>query len=229
MTVRRPFDAAAAEPFRFVDYEGLVLATGRRAASLREMAAAIRRVPADVIHHHMVRTPLEHRFGASDYPNDLARWSARSLHDPVLAEKLAALDPYAHEGIETLREEIVSVLDAHLDAQPTSPRVRPGLEFHFVRGHFTALPGDRVATTLAEMTDALRVIPLSSLFYHFEESRLSRPGVVGDDFSLWIEAQFGVEPLVRRLRSIDFPFYSLGDLRARIVAAFLEPREAAVP
>ena len=38
-----------------------------------------------------------------------------------------------------------------------------------------------------------------------------------DDFSRWIEGQFGHLPLVDAFRRIDFFFYGLEELRARLI------------
>lgn len=226
---QHPFHARAGEPFRFVDFEGLVMPTGFSAANLKELASIVHHVPAEVIHHHVVRSPLGHRFGSWDYPNDFSQWAAHSLEDLALAEKLASIDPYARRDVEALRGEIVNLLEDHLDELPMVPWARPGREFHFARGHFLALPGEHTAWTLAEMRDTLAQIPLSSLFFHFEEARLSHGDDDADDFSRWIEDQFGDHPLVAQLRRIDFYLYSLADLRVRIVGAFDAHRGEAVP
>jgi hypothetical protein len=217
----------ASEPFRFVDYEGLVMPTGLRAANLKELIDLVRTVPVEVIHHHLHRTPLSHRFGVWDYPNDFAQWAANSLEDLALAEKLAGLDPYVHSSLEAAREAILELLEEHLDGLPMVPWARPGFEFHFASGHFLALPGERVAWTLEELRDALSEVSLSSLYYHFHEARLRVPGDESDDFSEWIEGQFGPHPVVSALRGIDFFFFSLEDLRQRILLIFDEARRGA--
>jgi hypothetical protein len=229
MTSQDVFHARSAVPFRFVDYEGLVMPTGLRAANLKELADLLRIVPSEAIHHHLHRTPLSHRFGVWDYPNDFAQWAAHSLEDLALAEKLAALDPYAHPSFEEARDSIVDLIEDHLDGLARVPWVRSGFEFHFASGRFQAYPGEREVSSLAEMRDALASLPLSSIYYHFHEARLRVPGEESDDFSRWIEGQFGPLPIVERLRRIDFYFYSLDDLRARIVALFDQERPGGEP
>jgi len=212
----------AGESFRFVDYEGLVMPTGLRAANLRELVDAIRRVPVEVIHHHLHRTALSHRFGAWDYPNDFAQWAAHSLEDRALAEKLAALDPFAEVHLEAARAAIADVIDEHLDGTPLVPWARPGFEFYFASGLFMALPSERDAWTLPELQDGIADTPLSSLYYHFHESRLRAPRDDSDDFSRWIVGQFGPHRIAHRLRAIDFYFFSLQDLRDRVLQIFTE-------
>jgi hypothetical protein len=92
------FDKQADEPFEFTDYALLVMPTGRSASNLREFLNGIREVPVGVIHHHLYGAALHHQLRAWDHPNDFAIWAAESLEDHALAEKLAALDPYANEN-----------------------------------------------------------------------------------------------------------------------------------
>jgi len=192
--------------------------TGLRAASLREFLDHLRNVPLEVVFHHLYRSYLSHRFEVWDYPNDFARWTANALEDHALAEKLAALDPYAEKDLEQAREVIVDLVEDHLDQLPVTPRVRPGLEFHFSSGNYLVLPGNREVWTLSELREALAQVPLNSIYYHFHEARLRGPGDDADDFSRWIEGQFGRNGVVDRMRGLDFYFYSLHDLRQRLLA-----------
>jgi len=206
------------QPFAFVDYEGLVMPTGRRAANLREFLDTLSQVSLDVVCHHLHRAALRHRFGTWDYPNDFASWAATGLEDLALAEKLAALDPYAYEQLEQAREAITDLVQDHLRELSAAPVARRGLEFHFASAHYLALPSGREASTLSQLRQAMTEVPLSSIFYHFHEARLRGPGDDSDDFSRWIEGQFGPDPVTAELRGIDFYFFSLEDLRQRIVA-----------
>ncbi len=215
-----PFARRAGEPFAFADYSGLVVPTGYRAANLRELADLVRGATQDVLRHHLHRAFLHHRFGVWDFPNDFAKWAAHSLEDHALAEKLASLDAYGEGGLERAREELVDVIEEHLDTLPAAPLVRPGFEFYFASGLYLALPGDKEVATLEEMRAAIAQVPASSLFYHFHEARL-RDGAAGlDDLSRWIEGQFGPSPLVEALRDVDFELYSLEELRVRLLEIF---------
>lgn len=223
-TATVPFDRRAGEPFRFEDYEGLVLSTGSRAGNLREFTEILRTASTEVIRHHLHRAPLRHRFGVWDFPNDFARWALDGLGDHALAEKLAAMDPYAHRDPGEAQGYIVELLEEHLDELPALSFVRPGMEFHFCSSRFVAMPGDGEVWTLGEMQEALGTLSLGSLFYHFHEARLREPEPDTDDFSLWIAGQFGDHPLVRDLRGMDFYFFSLEDLRRQLVHLFEKHR-----
>jgi len=209
-------EARARKPFLFADYEGLVVATGWEARNLRELTEIVRRAPADVIHHHVFRAALAHRYGTWDHPNDFGAWAANALGDPVLAEKLSSLDVFRRGDIEDTRAAIVEILEEHLDSVETVPWARPGFGFHFASGIYFALPSRREAWTLNELREAVTEIPLSSLYFHFHEARL-RGRDDADDFSRWIEDELTRADVAERLRRIDFYLFSLEELRQRIV------------
>jgi hypothetical protein len=219
------FHRRAEEPFRFTDYEGLVMPTGLRASNLREFLDLIRQVPLEVVHHHLHRSFLRHRFEVWDHPNDFSRWAASALEDHALAEKLSALDPYAEQDLEAARDAIVEIIEEHLDEIPIVPWARQGLEFHFSSGHYLALPSDREAWSLDELREALASVPLNSIYYHFHEARMRGPGDDCDDFSRWMDGQFGPNLLSPRLRGLDFYFFSLEELRQRLLLEFDQVRE----
>lgn len=209
--------ARAAHPFHFSDYEGLVVATGWEARNLRELTEIVRRAPPDVIHHHLFRAALNHRYGTWDHPNDFGAWAANGLGDPVLAEKLSSLDLFRRGDIEDTRAAIVDVLEEHLDSVSTVPWARPGLGFHFASGIFFALPSQREAWTVDELREAIGEIPLSSIYFHFHEARLRGQGDE-DDFSRWLREALRREDFAEKLRRIDFYLFSLEELRQKIVA-----------
>ncbi len=207
----------AKQPFRFFDYEGLVAAAGAEARNLREFLDVIRRIDGDVVHHHLFRAVLSHRYGTWDYPNDFCAWAATGLGDPALSEKLSSLDPFRRGNIEDDRAAIVEIVEEHLESVSTVPWARPGFEFYFASGRYFALPSGREAWTLGELREGVSQIPLSSLYYHFHEARL-RGQDDEDDFSRWLTDGLGRDDLSERLRGIDFYLFSLEELRQRVVA-----------
>lgn len=210
-------EARARDPFRFVDYEGLVVASGAIARNLREFLEIIGRAPASVIHHHLFRAVLAHRYGTWDHTNDFSAWAATALGDPVLAEKLSSLDPFRRGDIEDARAAIVEIVEDHLDAIATVPWTRPGFEFHFASGMYFPLPGEKEAWTVKELRAGISEVPLSSLYFHFYEARL-RGADDEDDFSRWLEDELDRGDLAERLQRIDFYLFSLEELRQRVVA-----------
>lgn len=212
----------AQQPFRFVDYVGLVMPTGLRASNLREFLEVMRGVSTEVLHQHLNRVYPGSRFGSWDYPNDFARWAAEALEDHVLAEKLSALDPYAHEDLEEARDIMVDIIEEHIEDIPMVPWVRPGFEFHFASGHYIAIPSGLECWSMAELRDAVAAVHMNSIYYHFHEARLRGSDHDVDDFTRWIEGQFGEHPVATGLRKVDFYFFSLEELRWQIVRVFDE-------
>jgi hypothetical protein len=69
------------------------------------------------------------------------------------------------------------------------------------------------AQTLQVFCETLQKVGLDSIYYHFFEARW-RSGVSNvDDFSFWIETNFGLPELVAAIRGIDIYFYSLREIR----------------
>jgi len=58
---------------------------------------------------------------------------------------------------------------------------------------------------------------LDSLYYHFFEARWRLGVRKADDFSFWIESNFGLPDLVRAIRDLDIYFYSLKEIRGTML------------
>jgi len=203
-----------------MDYEGLVMPTGLRAGNLQEFTEIVKHAPLEMLRHHLHRTFMRHRFGVWDYPNDFAAWCSHALEDRALAEKLAAMDPYAHDNLERAREHLTGILEEHLRGLLVVPSARPGMEFHFSCGRYLTTPGGRESWTLDDLRADMEEVALSSIFCHFHEAKLRAGSTGADDFSSWILAQFGPHPFVDRLAELDFYFYTLEDLKRKILDSY---------
>ena len=212
---------ASIEPFAVFDCSLVRMPIGRSCSNMRELLESIRTVPDMVIEHHMTRCALEDHFDLYEFPNDLAHWCWDMLGDHVLAEKLRLVDPYAHQSIESLRAELVNLIEERvweLDRVPTCP---PGLELHFVGSRQIAYDTGERLPTPAALFETLPRLSLRSFFYHMHNAR-RRSGGRTDDFSNWLEC-YGADPsLVARLRAIDVYFLNLNQLRDQMVEAFRE-------
>ena len=216
------------EPFRFMDCALIILSIGRPAHGLRELRDRAAEVPAQSIWHHFYETLLRPTFDDPEYRNDFALWARRGLRDHVLAERLAVIDPFEFETLERLREHLVDVLDDRLAEALSTPPVRPGQEFHFLRSQMIVVDTGLRAATATEMAVQIPLLPPGSLYYHFIEGR-RREGRREDDFSTWLRGWGeGVEPLRERLAAIDFRLWPLPDLRRLVGAALAMPAAAEV-
>lgn len=90
-------------PFLVKDCALIALATGQSASQLEDLRDELATVDVSSIYHHFWGGLLEARFDEREYNNDFAAWARHGLHDAVLAERLAVLDPGRYHDIEELR------------------------------------------------------------------------------------------------------------------------------
>jgi hypothetical protein len=137
----------AIEPFAVFDCTLARMPIGRSCSNMRELLESIRTVPDMVIEHHMTRCALEDHFDLYEFPNDLARWCWDMLADHVLAEKLGLVDPFSHPSIDSLRAELVNLVEERVWELDRMPTCQPGLELHFVGSRLVAYDtGERLPT-----------------------------------------------------------------------------------
>ena len=205
------------------------IATGRRAGSLSELRDGLRAVPQESLYFHFWGRLLRPRFDDPEYHSDFASWVHHSLHDELLAERLAVIDPADFTDLERLREEVVEVIDAHL--QSAIPAyARPDRQFHFRRCQTVVFDACRGVGSPEELPDALRGMSLGSIYYHVIDARRRDP-VRKDDVRAWLEDLGGAwHALADRLGTIDPYFSNLAEIRdqmAEVATAFLAEGAAA--
>ena len=209
------------EPFAVFDCSLSRYATGRSCSNLRDLLDAIRTVPDMVLEHHMMRCALDDHFELYEFPNDLARWCWEALGDRVLAEELSLIDPYQHPSIAELRATLENTVEERLWGREQMNGCRPGLELHLVGSRLVAYDtGERIPTPAA-LAEALPKLSLRSIFYHVHVAHRRRKEP-SDDFSAWLESIGADATLVTRLRTIDFYFLNLNQLRHEFIEAFRE-------
>lgn len=204
------------EAFEFKQCITLLKATGKKAASLRELRDHIAASGPGPIAHHTYQYFLKGHI--QEFTNDFAHWAGKSLEEGALAEQLSNIDPYACRDIEELRGEILAAIDDHLEHFPEPRKAVPGDEFFFNETVTIIFPAGVRARNLAEFLMAIKYVDVSSIFYHFYDSRL-RLGGGKDDFSAWFETALGKSALTRTLRSIDPFMHNLEGIRERIAEA----------
>lgn len=194
----------------------VALATGRKARLLQELRDELRNIDTTCIYHHFWGGMLQPRFVEREYNNDFAAWVQHSIHEPVLAERLAALSPGAFPDLESLRTELIDLIASRLDEaeQLAWPTARE--PFEFIRSQIVVFDTNRRLQRPAELSGLRETFSPGSVFYHFIDAR-RRTADRTDDFSGWLGA-WGEEfaPLRHRLASIDPYFGSLGELRSQL-------------
>jgi hypothetical protein len=103
------------EPFAIKDCTLIAIATGKKAQNLRELKDHLGIIEPNSIYYHFWGGLLRPRFDDPEYHNDFAIRIAHSLHDKILAERLAVIDPVEFETLEDLRNKLIETIDESLD------------------------------------------------------------------------------------------------------------------
>ena len=190
----------------------------RRASGEQELLDAILEVDVASLYYHTHSYYLQEKYYHDRHPNDFATWVAIHAHDRVLGEKLGVLDPFAYRSPEELRQDIIAIMDDHLNRNPARYRYTTGEPFDFVRSHVIEAPLNRHTWTLAEFRDAVQEVEVGALYNHLCEARMRKtPGF--DDFSYWIAAKDGLQrpELAGQVERVVRLGLNLEGMRARIV------------
>jgi len=203
-------------PFHFVACLELREFVGVRAENERQLAERIEEVPLDSIYYHTHGFFLRHRFVAGTYPNDFATWVAVQVRDRVLGERLAMVEPAEFADLQSLREELVSVIDDHLRVLQIDPGALFGEPFDFIESHIVEIPTGVTVRSLQEFRDALLDIDVSAVYFHLVEARM-RLGRGQNDFAAWLERGLGLSRLAARVRAVDPYAGSMERARTRLI------------
>ncbi len=208
----------AKEPFQFHTRLHLSGLTGLRASNLSQLLELIKSVPGSCIYHHTHRFLQQHQYLSPEPPNDFAYWVTEVLGEDTLGEKLASIDTIQFVTIHSLREEIVSVIEEHLENNKLSKLkfASEGEEFHFIKSVSFILPTKYTAYDLKEFLDILEKISIDSIYFHVFEARL-RLERHTNDFSNWIETSLGNKELARRIAHLDPYTRTLEGLRNKLI------------
>lgn len=203
--------------FKFYDYTMLISPTGQKASNLKEFLNIIEQSPDKVLFHHLYQSHVKHDQKIGEFPTDFANWAAYELGDFALAEKLANFDPYDFKTVVEAKESLIAIIEEHMWDLPTIPWVRQGSEFYFSSSTTIVIPLGIEVSSLKNFRKALDKIPNSSLYFHFYEARKIKKEKEHDDFSQWIEDNFDRKELVKKIREIDFYFFSVEEMRKILI------------
>ncbi len=192
------------------------------AINLRELRDRISRCPVECLFHHFCETVIRPTFDDPEFRNDLAVWSARSLRDRGLAERLGVINPYSLRSLEELREAVLEVLDERLSEFDYLPWVPRGDEFRFMRAVTVVFDAGIVLNSAQDLIDQIPQLSTGSIYYHFIEARRRTPDGA-DDFTEWLTGlDEDTQPLIDHLASVDFYYLTLPELR-RVLISTLQP------
>lgn len=192
----------ADKPFYFTGSSELREILGKEAVDEKRLVELLEEVPLGSIYYHTHTYLLRHSHVERLYPNDFAQWVAMEVRDHVLGERLAVIDPFELQGLEPLREELISVIDDHLSRTPIVPRVIFGKPFNFNQSRILEVSTGLEVWTLEEFRNALSEVDVSAIYYHIFEAR-HRLGRQESDFSAWIEKGLEMRELAGKFRTIN--------------------------
>jgi hypothetical protein len=196
------------------------IATGQRAHNLRELRDKLREIDSGSIYYHFWGGLLRPRFDDPEYHNDFAIWARYGLEDAILAERLGIIDPTDFVEMESLRAQVVAVTEERLDESEQNPAAKPDNPFYFVRSQIVVFDTHSRIERPEELVDAIPLMSVGSIFFHFVDARRRTP-TGEDDFRSWLRTSFqGFEDLCETLGKVD-PFFSrLTSLRKRLADVF---------
>ena len=210
-------DRTARTPFHFLGCWELREMLGRRAWDERELLEHLEEVPLDSIYFHTHSCFLRERTLRGAYPNDFATWAAIQVRDRVLGEKLGIIDPQDVSDLESLRVEVVSLIEDHLSQVGSVPRVIFGEPFYFMQSRVLEIPTGVKVRTLREFRDALARVDTAVVYLHVVEAR-GRKGRRRNDFAAWIDEQLGLGELAAAVARLNPSPLGLEAVRHRLLA-----------
>jgi hypothetical protein len=207
----------AKAPFHFQGCWELREMLGRRAYDERELLEHLEEVPIDSVYFHTHSVFLRERTLPGAYPNEFATWAAIQVRDRVLGEKLGVLDPRDVPDLETLRIELVSLIEDHLSHLGSVPRVIFGEPFYFMQSRIIEIPTGIKVRSLPEFRDVVAGIDLTAVYVHVVEAQ-GRKGRRRNDFAAWLDEQLGRTELAAAVARLNPAPLGLEAVRRRLVA-----------
>lgn len=208
------------KPFALKDCALVAVATGRKAQNLREMRDLLEDIHQGSIYYHFWGGLLRPRFDDPQFNNDFAIWAHYSVHDDVLAERLAVIDPTDFLDLEFLRRELMEVIEQRLEEIGDPTWASSDHQFHFVRSQVVVFDTGISIESPELLPDAIPEMSLGSVFYHFIDARRRFPFAL-DDFRAWLTG-FGntYDELCTCLAGVDPFFTTLSELRKELASVF---------
>jgi hypothetical protein len=211
------------EPFYVRDCALSAIATGCRAQTLGEFRDRLRDIPGESIYYHFWRQSIEASLMAGGFFNDFSHWAHYHLHDDILAERLALIDPSAYVDLEKLRFDIIEIIEERLDELEFIPACAHVDAFHFIQSKIVVFDTNYTLRHPRDLVNTLPQLPPSAIFYHFIDARRREPSRHMDDFTTWLQnSKDTYGALIDQLARVDPYFIPLLELRDKLSAIVME-------
>lgn len=201
--------------FKFLAGIDLVLLTGKRASSLRELLNGIVTLPDSVVYYHTHRFLIQHMYFSPEPPNDFAYWTTNVLLERVLGERLAAIDVANFKTVGELKAKIVETIEKGISCNGGERKSPEGMEFHFMNAKTFVIDTGIEAKDIFEFCDGLKHVTIKSVYFHMFQSRLLFERDE-NDFSLWLREALGENELADYISRLDPYTWTLQGLRNRL-------------
>jgi hypothetical protein len=172
-------------PFKFYTAYYVSIHSRRKAYTLRELLEGVKAADKNTLFHHVFHAEVQQRLRPVGWGGGGRRGAGGGFADISGAEPAT---------IEDIRKEIVAILE------PAADERRGRSEFVFVG--MEPVETKYVAHTLAEFLDLVEVVPGESILYHFVTRRVLC-GAGRNDFSTWLDKNFGLAEVADELSRID--------------------------
>jgi hypothetical protein len=204
------------DPFLIKDCALIAVATGKKAQNLRELRDYSRDISLDSIYYHFWGGLLRPKFDDPEYHNDFALWARHSLHDKILAERLAVIDPNEFKSLEELRQELVEILDERIYEEEYPLWAKSDDQFEFIRSQIVIFNTHHTVSDPKDFVDALPKMSLGSIFFHFIDALRRNPDSI-DDLRVWLGRQGKkYQEVISELAAVDPYFLTLNQLRTKV-------------
>ncbi len=203
------------KPFKFCKSAELVLLSGKRASTLKELLDGLKTLPDSVVYYHTHRFLIQHEYISPEPPNDFAYWTTNVLLERILGEKLAAIDIINYPTISDLKNGIIRIIENNMETY--GDRIAPeGMEFNFMRVKTVIIETGFEARNLKELYTAIKEVPIRSIYFHIAQARLLF-SKRENDFSLWLREELHEDELANDISKLDPYTWTLERLRNRLV------------
>ncbi len=203
------------KPFKFCKSAELVLLSGKRASTLKELLDGLKTLPDSVVYYHTHRFLIQHEYISPEPPNDFAYWTTNVLLERILGEKLAAIDIINYPTISDLKNGIIRIIENNMETD--GERIAPeGMEFNFMRVKTFIIETGFEARNLTELYTAIKEVPIRSIYFHIAQARLLF-SKRENDFSLWLREELHEDELANDISKLDPYTWTLERLRNRLV------------